>query len=128
MVDDAVFLGHFNTLQPIRESFRYILLKKSFLVDAGREAFHRDRAANDMRQHQGRDHLVIGGEFSFRNAVVGEQDFFRMRYHHVSRTTSRGDLSCRMPSSRGWRSLLFAVHSMKPTCTTISGRTQCARM
>ena len=29
--------------------------------------------------------------------------------------------------SRGWRSLPCGVHSMKDTCTTTSGRTQCAR-
>src|SRR5437867_11593911 len=46
---------------------------------------------------------------------------------HVSLTASRANLSCRTPSSRGWRSLPCTVHSRKATCTTISGRTQCHR-
>ncbi len=50
-----------------------------------------------------------------------------MRDHGASLTTSRADLSIRTPSSRGCRSLPCTVHSMNATCTTISGRTQCAR-
>jgi hypothetical protein len=37
-----------------------------------------------MRQHHGRNHLVVSGEFAFRNPVIGKQDLFRMSYHHVS--------------------------------------------
>ena len=40
-----------------------------------------------------RNHLVISGEFAFRNPVIREQDLFGMGDHHVSLTTSRGDLS-----------------------------------
>jgi hypothetical protein len=50
-----------------------------------------------------------------------------MRDHASSLTTSRGDLSVRMPGSRGCRSFPCTVHSMKPACTISSGRTQCAR-
>src|SRR5262245_34067493 len=128
MMDNTIFFRYFDTLKPIWKTFRHILLQKSFFVDSGREAFHRDGAPDDMRQHQRRNHRVVGGEFTFRNPVIGEQDFFGMSNHHVSLTTSRGDLSERMPTNRGCRSLLLSVHSMKATCTTISGCTQCARM
>ena len=128
MVHDAVLLGNLDALQPFRKPFRHILLNKSLLADAGRKAFHRDGTTNDVRQHHGRDHLVVSGEFAFRNPVIREQHLFGMGDHHVSLTTSRGDLSYRTPSSRGWRSLPCTVHSMNATCTTISGRTQCARM
>ncbi len=70
--------------------------------------------------------FVVGRQLTLRNAVVRKQDFFGMS-DHVSRTTWRGDLSNRTPSRRGWRSLPCTVHSIKPTCTTISGRTQWAR-
>ena len=93
MVHDAVFLRDLDTLQPFRKSFRHILLNKSLLTDAGRKAFHRDGTTNNMRQHHGRNHLVVSGEFAFRDPVIGEQHFFGMGDHHVSRTTSRGDLS-----------------------------------
>ena len=93
MVHDAVFLRNLDTLQPFWKSFRHVLLEKSFFTDAGRKAFHGDGTANDMRQHHGRNPLVISGEFAFRNPVIREQDLFGMRDHHVSLTTSRGDLS-----------------------------------
>ena len=38
----------------------------------------------------------------------------------------RGSLSSRSPRYTGWRSLLSAVHSVKRTCATSSGLTQCA--
>ena len=82
---------------------------------------------HDVRQHERRDHFVVRRQLALGNSVVGKQNFFGMRDHHVSLTTSRGDLSMRTPSNRGWRSLPCTVHSMKATCTTISGRTQCAR-
>src|SRR3989441_12533841 len=128
MMHDAVFLGDFDPLQPFRKPFRHVFLEKSLFGDAGRKAFHGDGTANDMRQHDGRNHLVISGKVAFCNPVIREQDLFGMGDHHVSLTTSRGDLSWRMPTSREWRSLPCTVHSMKATCTTISGRTQCARV
>ena len=41
-------------------------------------------------------------------------------------TTSSARLSSRSPRYTGWRSLPSSVHSVKRTCATRSGRTQCA--
>ena len=90
-------------------------------------ALHRDRAAANVRQHDRRDRLVVRRELALGDPVVGEEHLLGMRDHGRSLTTSRAALSVRTPSSRGWRSLSCTVHSMKATCTTISGRTQCAR-
>ncbi len=48
------------------------------------------------------------------------------RPRFFSRTTSSARLSSRSPRYTGWRSLLSSVHSVKRTCATRSGRTQCA--
>src|SRR5215472_13039820 len=91
------------------------------------ESFHSDGSPTNVRQHHGSNHLVVRGEFALGNAVVGEQNFLGMCDQRASRTTSRTALSLRMPRNRGCRSLPNFVHSMKPACTTIVGRTQCAR-
>src|SRR5688572_4721169 len=96
IVDNPILLRDLDALEPLRESFRYILLNESLSCDAGGIAFHRDRAADDMRQHHRRDHLVIAGKFTFCDASVWKQDFVRMCDHHVSLTTSRADLSSRI--------------------------------
>src|SRR5262245_14402481 len=103
MMDHAILLRNLDALQPIRKPSRDVLLKEPLLTDAGRKPFHRDRPENDMRQHQGRNHFVVGGKFAFGNPVIGKQDLLGVRDHHVSLTTSRADLSWRMPTSRGWR-------------------------
>ena len=66
---------------------------------------------------------------SLRNKFEKKYDLWKqrllwMRYHGASLTTSRADLSVRMPSNRLWRSLPCTVHSMNATWTTTSGRTQ----
>src|SRR5204862_7024515 len=93
MMDDAVLLGNLDTLQPFPKTFRHIFLEKSLFADAGRKAFHRYRTTSDVRQHHGCNHLVVSGEFAFRNSVIRKQDLFGMGDYHVSLTTSRGDLS-----------------------------------
>src|SRR5689334_10028564 len=127
MMNGAILFRHRDPLQPLRESFRHILLPEPLLADSGRVPLHRHRAIADVRQQHGRDGLVVGGDLAFGDPVVREQHFVRMGNHGASRTTSRGFLSKRTPSSRGCRSLPCTVHSMNATCTTMSGRTQCAR-
>src|SRR6187399_1834900 len=93
------------------------------------EALHRDGSAAEMRQHDGRDRLVVGGELPLGDAVVREEDFLGMRDrdHEGGLVTSWGDRSVRMPNKRECRSLPCTVHSMNATVTTTSGFTQCAR-
>src|SRR5262245_21081730 len=88
MVHDAASLGDLDSLQPFRKTFRDVLLQKSFFTDARRIAFHRYGTAHDMRQHRGRHHFVVSGEFALRNPVIREHDLLRMRDHHLLRTTS----------------------------------------
>ena len=52
-------------------------------------ALHRDGAADDVRKHHGRDHLVVRSELPLRDTVVGEQHLLRVRYrHHRLKTTT----------------------------------------
>src|SRR4029453_3154850 len=71
--------------------------------------------------------LVIGREVPLGDPLVWEHHLLWMSDYWRSRVTSRALLSKRTPRSRGWRSFSFPVHSINPPCTTISGRTQCAR-
>src|SRR5690348_14379325 len=128
VMHNPILLRSLDALQPIRKALGDIFLNETFLRDASRKAFHGYGPLNDMRQHRGRDHFVIRGEVSLGNSVIRKQNLFRMRDHHVSLTTSRADLSIRIPTSLGWRNLPCVVHSMKATWTTISGCTQCVRM
>src|SRR5205814_5435663 len=114
-------------LEPVGEALRDVLLPEAFLPDARRISLHRHRTSADVRHEQRRDRFVVARQLALGNAVVGEEDFVGVRDHGASRTTSRASLSKRTPSSRGCRSLPCTVHSMKATCTTICGRTQCAR-
>ena len=66
--------------KPFETSF----CKKPFFADAGRVALHRDRTAADVRQHDRRDRLVVGGELALGDPVVGEQHLLGMRDHDVS--------------------------------------------
>src|SRR5262249_10206454 len=113
----ALFL-YLDALQPFREAFRNVLLKESLLGDSTVEPLHGDGPTTNVRQHGGRNHLVIRREFTLRNAVIREQHLFGMRDQCASRTTSRAVLLC-MPRNRGCRSLPYFVHSMKPARTTI---------
>src|SRR5262245_2647528 len=126
MMDDPVFFWNLDSFEPVRKSFRDILLPEPFLANPRRVPLHRHRPPAQMRQHDGRDRLVVRSELALRDAVFGEEDLVWMRDHRDSRTTSRADLSKRTPSSRGWRSFPCTVHSMNPAWTTISGRTQWA--
>ena len=122
------FFGASTRLQPGREAVDDVLLQEALGADARRKPLHRDRPAAQVRQHHRRDQVVVGGQLALGDAVVGEEHLVGMRDGHGrSRTTSRAALSSRRPSSRGWRSLSYGVHSVKATCTTISGRTQCTR-
>src|SRR5687767_13196859 len=139
MMDDPVLFRHLDALQPGWKSLRHVLLPETLGADPLRIALHRQRPSAQLRHDDRRHRLVIGGQIALRDAVLREQHFVRMRDHDCSlttwspalagysRTMSFACLSKRTPSKRGWRSLSFPVHSMKPTCTTISGRTQCAR-
>src|SRR5262249_30865737 len=115
MMNGAVLLRRLDALQPGGESLRDILLPEALLPDTRRIPLHRHRPSFDVRQHDRRDRVVVRGESSFRDAVLREEHFLRVRNHE---TTSM---------RRGWRSLPWTVHSMKATRTTISGRTQWAR-
>src|SRR4051812_37998055 len=126
-MDDAILLRYFDALQPRREPSRDVLLHNTLAADAGRVALHGDWSAADMRQHNRGDGLVVRSHFALRNAILREQYLLRVRDHGASLKTSRAALSMRTPSNRGCRSLPCTVHSMNATCTTISGRTQCAR-
>src|SRR5262245_13047390 len=124
---DAVLLRYLDAPQPLGKSLRHVLLPEAFLPDARRISLHRHRSSAEVWEHDGSDRLVIGSQIALGELVVGEQHLLGMRDHVPSLTTSRGDLSMRTPSNRGCRSLPCTVHSMKPTCTTSSGRTQCTR-
>src|SRR5688572_1060039 len=126
MIHRAALLRHRDAHQPVGKAFRDILLPKTLRPDAAGISLHRDRTGAHVREHHGRDRLVISGDLALGDAVVWKQHLFGVS-DHVSRTTSRGALSKQTPTRRGWRSLPCTVHSIKETCTTISGRTQCAR-
>src|SRR5205814_157141 len=88
---------------------------------------HGDGPRAHVRQHHRRHRLVVAGQLALGDAVGGEQHLLGVGDHRLSLTTSRAALSMRRPTRRGWRILPWGVHSMNATCTTISGRTQCAR-
>ena len=54
---------------------------KPFLPMPAGIALHGDRAAADVRQHQRRDRLVVGGQLALGDPVVGEQHLLGMRDH-----------------------------------------------
>src|SRR5262249_20971275 len=124
MTHDAISLWHFDPLEPVRKSLRHVLLPESLASDPRRISLHRYRPANQVRQHHRRDGCVVLSQLALGDPIVWKELLLRMRDHDCSRTTSRGFLSARMLSSRGCRSFPCTVHSMKPTCTTIPGRTQ----
>src|SRR5262249_36499172 len=122
----AAPLRDLDTLEPVGAALADILLPEALRADAARVALERDWTAPDVGQHRGSDRLVVRGQLALGDPVVGEEHLLRVRYHAFSLTTSRAALSTRIPSSRGWRSFPCPVHSMNATCTTTSGRTQCA--
>src|SRR5688572_23579647 len=127
MVQTAALLLHFDARKPGWKALGDVLLHEALLVDARRKALHGDRPVAKVRQEGRRQRLVIRGELTFADAVTRKEQLFGMGNHGLSLVTSRAALSSRMPTKRGWRSLPWRVHSMKATCTTSSGRTQCAR-
>src|SRR5262245_31760520 len=135
MVHGSVLLRHFDALQPGRKPLGDVLVHEALLPDTLRKALHRDRPSADVRQHARCNRLVIGSDLPFSNPIFREEHLLRVGNHHglysdaagdtgSSFATSRGALSMRTPSKRGWRSLPWTVHSMNATCTTTSGRTQ----
>src|SRR5690349_7678442 len=102
-MDDAVFLGDLDALEPVRKTLRHVLLPKSLLPDTGRITFHRDRPAAQMRNHQRGHRFVICRYVALRDAILREEYFFGMGDHGCSRVTSRGFLSKRTPMRRGCR-------------------------
>src|SRR5688500_13157119 len=117
-MDGAAVFRHLDAFEPLGKTFHHVFLKEARRTDAAVITFHRDRPSPQVRQHHGCDRLVIRREFAFRDLVAGKQDLFRVGDHFGYCTTA---------NKRGWRSLPCTVHSMKPTFTTSSGRTQCAR-
>ena len=105
IVDSPFLLGNLDASQPVREPFLHILLNETLFPNAGGIPFHRDGTIRNVRQHHGRDRLVVVGKFTFCDAVVRKQDFVGMGDDHVSLTTARADLSLRMAINRGCRSL-----------------------
>src|SRR5687768_11033971 len=81
MMDRATMLRHLDALEPLRESFRYVLLEEPLRPDATMITLHRYRAATQMRQHDWRNRLVIRGKFAFRDPFTGKQNLFRMSDH-----------------------------------------------
>jgi hypothetical protein len=81
VVDDAVFLRHFDALQPLRKALGDVLLPEPLLADSRRIPLHRHRPAAQVRQHHRRDRLVIGSELSLGDAVIGEEHLVRVRDH-----------------------------------------------
>ena len=112
MVHGAALLRHLDALQPLGEALRDVLLQEALLADAARIALHRDRTAADVRQHDRRDRLVVGGELALGDAIVREQHLLRMRDHVVSlhdlarrpcrcgRRAAGSGAACRAPSIR----------------------------
>src|SRR5690349_10195812 len=127
MMHDTVFLRHFDAFEPDGKSLRHVLLPEPLPTDASRISLHGHRPASQVRQHHRGDGLVVRGDLAFGDLVVWKEHLLRVRDQDGSRTTSRGCLSVRIPRSRGCLSLPWTVHSMNPTWTTISGRTQCPR-
>src|SRR3954467_9653139 len=115
MMDHAVLLRDLDPFEPCGKALRDVFLPEALRTNAGGIPFHRHRPAANVRQHDGRHGFVVAGEVTLGNAVCREEHFLRMRDHETT------------PSSRGWRSLPWTVHSLKASDTAISGRTQCAR-
>src|SRR5687767_4589069 len=126
MIHRAILLRHCDALQLIGKAFRDVLLPKTLRPDAAGISLHCDRTGAHVGQHHRRNRLVVRRDLALGDVIVWEQDLFGVS-DHVSLTTSRAGLSKRTPTKRGWRSLPCTVHSINATCTTISGRTQCAR-
>src|SRR6185437_13819682 len=104
MMYRAALLRDLHALEPVRKTFHDIFLKEAFGRNAPMVTLHRDRPPSQVRQHVGRNHLVVCGEFTLGDPVIREHQLLRMRDHAVSRTTSRAVLSSRMPRNRPWRS------------------------
>src|ERR1043165_2807638 len=101
MMDRAAVLWHLDALEPLRKSLRYVFLKETRRANAAVITLHRDRTSPQVRQHQRRNHLVVGRQLALRDSLTRKQNFLRMRDHYS--TTA---------SKRGWRSLPCTVHSM----------------
>src|SRR5919198_53841 len=96
-----------------------------------------------MREHSWGDALVVIDELALRDPVAWKEHLVRPRdlndaasraqrlgpgrraHFERSRTTSRAALSLRRPRNRGWRNFPSRVHSVKSTCATSVGFTQC---
>src|SRR5688500_456288 len=102
MVDSAAVFRNFNSLEPLRKTFRDVLLKEAGHADAAVITFHRNRPSSQVRQYHRRDRFVIRGEIAFRDAVVGKEHFVRMRDHLIPRppATNADGAACRGWSTR----------------------------
>src|SRR5919112_4899441 len=129
MMNGAVLLGHLDALQPLGKTLRHVLLEKPRLRDAGVIALHRDGTRPDVREHHGRDRLVVRREVALGDgrlrSLWREQYFVGMADLDDRLRVARAHV--RTSSRREWRSLPCTGHSMNATCTTICGRTQWAR-
>src|ERR1700752_412854 len=118
MYGPTVF-GHFDTFEPFRKSFDYILLKKSRFTNATMKSFHRDRTATNVLQHHRSDRFIIGCQITLIDSIGGKKNLLRVTDQGCSFTTWRASVFELIPSKRGCRSFPLVVHSMKPTRTTI---------
>src|SRR5262245_29156476 len=117
---DAVFLRNFDTLQPLRKSFRNILLNKSFPADAGRKTLHRHWTSSNVRQHQRRNHFVIRSEIALGDRVVGKKNLVGMTDYDVCAAADVKTLSVhsgpsnKLPLYSRFYTLALIVHSREP--------------
>ena len=122
------FFGTSTRSSHAGKSLRDVLLPEALLADAGGIALHRDRPAAEVRQHHRRDRFVVGGQLALGDPVVGKQHLLGMRDHALLPARRRAPRLVEAHAEQP-RMPQLAVHGPldEATCTTISGRTQCAR-
>src|SRR4029453_11764576 len=81
MVHRAIFLGHFDTLQPRGKPFRNILVKETLLANARWVSFQGDRPLANVREHDRRDRFVIRRELALGDPIVWKQHLLGVRDH-----------------------------------------------
>src|SRR5262245_40171006 len=115
MLNGTVLFRHLDSLQPLRETLRNILLHEALLPDAGRISLHCYWPVAYVRQHDRSDRFVIGSELTFGDAIREEHFVGMSNYQLAPLTISSGFLLSSTPRSRLCRSLPCAVHSMNAT-------------
>src|SRR5262245_38829061 len=128
MMNDTIFFFHLYSFQPFGKSFGNIFLDEPRFCDSVGKTLHRDRSSANVRQHDRSDPFIVSRELALGNSIIRKEDLLGVCDHVVSLVISQATLSVRTPNNRGCRNLPCVVHSIKATCTTISGRTQCARL